>query len=51
MANPNASAVAGVVQVIAEKSEKTPPFGLARVTKSVEAGSELLVGKGVVPHV
>ena len=51
MANPNASAVAGVVHVIEEKSEKTPPFGVVRATKSVEAGSVLLVGKEVVPHV
>ena len=51
LANPKASAVAGVVQVIAEKSEKTPPSGVARATKSVEAGSALLVGKEVVPQV
>ena len=51
LANPNASAVAGVVQVIEAKSENTPPFIVERLTKSVEAGSALLVGNEVVPQV
>ena len=52
LTNPNASAEAGVVQVIEEKSENTPPFIVERLTKSVDAeGSALLVGNEAVTQV
>ena len=52
LANPYASAVAGVLQVIDVKSLKTPPFIAESVTKSVDAdGSALLAGKEPVTQV